>query len=239
MAAAIAAGLNAPFLITDSGSGRAAQVAQQHGGTPVGDNARLAESCDVIFLCAKPAQLDAVAVDLAGYGGIVVSALAATPAAVVAAAFPQARTVRIMPNTPVEHGAGVICVSDASDQAAVEQIRDLLEQLGRVERVAEYQMELATAIGGCAPAFFALLAQRLAQAATERGMSDQQARRIVGLALAGTGTLTGPAAYDYDTIKRAVASPGGLTEKALARLDESGLERAVADAVDAVLGSAG
>jgi pyrroline-5-carboxylate reductase len=236
MAGAIAAGIGTPFLITDGGSGRAAAVAKLHGGEAVSGNATLAERCDAIFLCHKPAQLADVASELAAFDGTIVSALAATGVDVLRERLPEAQIVRIMPNTAVALGEGVVAVSDASDPAALAAVSDLLAKLGDVEAVSEAEMEVATAIGGCAPAFFALFARRLAEAAEARGMERGQALRIVGNTLAGTGLLARDRQFDMEAIASEVASPGGLTERALACFDERGLAELVDAAVDAALG---
>lgn len=238
MARAIASGIRQPFAVTDSGSGRATEIAADLGGTALSNNAELAASCDAIFLCHKPAALETVARELSDYAGTIISVLAATPVESLKGQYPHAKVVRVMPNTPVELGEGVVIVSQASDTAehlpsAVEQ---LLESLGTIEFVPEEQMELATAIGGCAPAFYALFAQRLAESAVARGMDPQQALTIAGGTLTGTGALAMARGYDLPAVQREVASPGGLTERALQSFDENGLSELIDRAVDAVLG---
>lgn len=237
MARAIVAGLARPVLVTDGGSGRAMTLAAQCGGEAVAGNAELARRCEMLFLCHKPAQLTQVAAEIDGYAGTVVSVLAATPVATVKQLLPAAHVVRIMPNTPVEAREGVIVVSGASDTSdgALERVERLLEPLGSLERVPEELMELATAIGGCGPAFFALFAQRLAEAAVTRGMDPLQAARIAGDTLAGTGAIARLRAFDMAVVQQEVASPGGLTERALKSLDENGLAHLVDGAVSAVL----
>ena len=146
--------------------------------------------------------------------------------------------MRIMPNTPVEFGAGVICASESS--AGDSDTRDiavhLLGKLGTVEWVPEAQMEVATAIGGCAPAFYALFAERLTNAAVARGMDPGQAARVAGDTLFGAGRILREREYDAAAVQSEVASPGGLTERALASFDANGLADIVDRAVDAVLG---
>lgn len=241
MARAIAAGLERPFLITDSGSGRAAAVASELGGEAAAGNSDLAARCQTVFLCHKPAQLGDVAGEIEGFSGLLVSVLAATPVQALKQAFPSATVVRIMPNTPVEAHDGVIVVSEGSDggEDVRGQIAELLAPLGSVEYVSEDQMELATAIGGCAPAFFALFAQRLAEAATARGMDPAQSLRIAGNTLAGTGAVVRLRGFDMAAVQREVASPGGLTERALESFDQNGLANLIDAAVDAVLGREG
>lgn len=233
IARAIALGLGEPAAFADSGSGRAEELARATGGT-AGPAATVAQASDLLFLCHKPAQLNDVAAQLAGFAGTIASVLAATPLAALRRAYPSARVVRLMPNTPVELGAGVICVAEESDPD--EQLADLLKRLGHVIRLPESQFELATAVGGCAPAFFALFAQQLVDAATQRGMDAATARSIVGGTLNGTGRLLDANDMDTGATIAAVASPGGLTERALHSFDASGLQDAVSRAVATVLG---
>ncbi|MFY9265304.1 MAG: pyrroline-5-carboxylate reductase dimerization domain-containing protein [Solirubrobacterales bacterium] len=233
MARAIALGLGQPGMFSDSGSGRADKLAQLTGGTAA-DPEEVAGSAEILFLCHKPAQMAEIATRIGHFDGVVVSVLAATSLSSLRHAYPVATIVRAMPNTPVELNAGVICVageSDASPECDV-----MLERLGRVVRLPESQLDLATAIGGCAPAFFALFAGLLLEQATVRGMDPEIARVIVGGTLAGTASLLDANAMDTAATIAAVASPGGLTERALASFDQSGLNGAIGRAVATVLG---
>lgn len=233
MARAIALGLNEPALFSDSGSGRAKQLADQLNGAAktVED---VAAGSSLLFLCHKPAQLDQVAGRLADYSGTIASVLAATTLAALREAYPRATVVRLMPNTPVELRSGVICVAEESDQDA--RVDELLVRLGRVIRLPEAEFELATAIGGCAPAFLALFAQELVASAVARGMDPQLAGSIVGGTLLGTGQLLDANGMDTAAVIKAVASPGGLTERALESFAASRLPDAVSRAVATVLG---
>lgn len=233
MARAIAVGLREPALFADSGSGRAATLAADTGGEAA-DAEAVAEGSSVLFLCHKPAQLTDVASKIGQFDGILASVLAATPLAALREAYRSATVVRLMPNTPVEHGAGVTCVAGESDPAP--ELETLLERLGPVVRLPEDQIELATAVGGCAPAFFALFAQEMIASAVARGMDEQLARQIVGQTLLGTGVLLDANGVDTAAAITAVASPGGLTERALQSFGESGLQDAVERAVATVLG---
>lgn len=236
MARAIALGLREAAMFSDSGSGRAAALAADTGGQRA-EASDVAQQSDVLFLCHKPAQLQPVAGELGDFDGVLASVLAATPLVSLREAYPHATVVRLMPNTPAQFGAGVICVAEESDSAP--ELETLLERLGAVVRLPEAEIELATAIGGCAPAFFALFAQNLIAAAAARGMSDERARQIVGQTLLGTGVLLDANGVDTAAAITAVASPGGLTEKALASFGTSGLQDAVDRAVATVLGDGG
>ena len=238
MARAIALGLDLPVHLTDGGSGRALQLATQVGGTAHSSNQDLAAACDLIILCHKPAQLATVAGELQDFRGELVSALAATPVAALTAVYPAANVTRIMPNTPVEIGQGVVCIArtTASDTPPNDAVVALFEHLGELVFIDEVVFEQATALGGCGPAFYALFAGAFIDAAVAHGMQRDQAGQIVAHTLTGTGALLQERNFDTAAVQREVASPGGLTERALGSLNDAGLATIVADAVDAVLG---
>src|SRR5688572_32741549 len=108
MARALALGWGEPVLCTDSGSGRARELAALVGGQAVGSNRELAERADLVVLAHKPAQLAAVAHEIAGAAKAVVSILARTTQAEVRAAYLDTPVFRIEPNTPVAVRRGVL-----------------------------------------------------------------------------------------------------------------------------------
>ena len=70
----------------------------------------------------------------------------------------------------------------------------------------------------------------------EARRSGRPLKRVVNETLRGTGTALRSNGVDADALMTAVASPGGLTERALQSFDESGLQAAVDRAVATVLG---
>ncbi len=233
MARAIAVGIGQPASFCDSGSGRAQALAREVNGT-AGSIAEVAAGADVLFLCHKPKQLGEVAGEIGGYTGTVVSVLAATTLDQLRSAYQEATVVRIMPNTPVELHAGVTAIAAESDPSS--EVERLLGRLGTVVTTPEADFEAVTAVGGCAPAFFALFAKELIAAATARGLDHEQAKIVVAETLAGTGALLRVNGVDTQATMDAVASPGGLTEKALESFAASGLGATVDRAVATVLG---
>src|SRR6476646_8267862 len=104
MAAAMARGWAGEFermLFSDSGSGRASQLAEEVGGEAFDSNRELAAEADLVVLAVKPAEL--------GEARAVVSLLGATPLEKVAAVLPEAAAFRVMPNVAVEVRRGVLC----------------------------------------------------------------------------------------------------------------------------------
>jgi pyrroline-5-carboxylate reductase len=231
MAAAMARGWGAdagPLLFTDSGSGRASELATELGGEAVG-NGELAERADLIVLAVKPAALESVASELAGAKSVM-SLLGATPLERIAAAFPDAEDVcRVMPNVAVEVRRGVLCLAGSLPAEA----RRLLQMLGHVVELPDEDFDAATAIMGCAPAYLALAVEALADAGVEAGLGEELARELVVETTGGTAELLRER-HPHD-VRRAVASPGGSTEAGLEALDREGARAAFEAAVRASL----
>jgi pyrroline-5-carboxylate reductase len=216
------------MLYTDSGSGRAGDLAADLGGEALDSNAELAERADVVVLAVKPAHLEEVAAELAG-AGTVVSLLGATPLSRVEAAFPGADVIRVMPNVAVEVRRGVLCVAGAESP----EVRAMLELLGHVVDLPDEAFDAATAVMGCAPAYLALAVEALADAGADAGLDPELARELVVETTAGTAELL-RIRHPAD-VRGAVASPGGSTEAGLEALDAEGGREAFEAAVRASL----
>jgi pyrroline-5-carboxylate reductase len=240
MAHALALGWGDPVLCTDSGSGRAKELAALVGGEAVGSNRELAERSDVVVLAHKPAQLAAVAAEVAGAARVIVSILARTTQAEVRAAYPEAPVFRIEPNTPVEVKRGVLAfaIPDAPVDADLQaRVREQFGRLGTVLDVPEALMRIAGATGGVGPAYWALLVEAQVDSAIRRGMPQGLASRLVAETMAGSAELLRARDYDTLALRRAVASPGGTTARGLAALERGGVRAALAQAMDDVVDS--
>jgi pyrroline-5-carboxylate reductase len=231
MAAAMARGLQGAvdaMLFTDSGSGRAGELAAELGGEAVASNQELAERADLVVLAVKPAKLGVAAEEL-GEAKAVISLLGATSLQTLRGAFPGAEMVRVMPNVGVEVRKGVLCVAGDLGSDA----RKLLEGLGHVVDLPDSQFDAATAVMGCAPAYLALAVEAIADAGAADGLDPELARQLVVETAVGTAELL--RAHHPADLRRAVASPGGSTEAGLEALDREGAREAFEAAVRASL----
>lgn len=231
MAAAIARGWIGEWdrmLFFDPDSDRARKLAGDLGGEAVESNQQLAERADVVLLAVKPGALQQAAGELTGAQSVI-SILGATALADVQASFPGAKVGRVMPNVAVEVGGGVLCIAGDFDS----EVREKLGVLGSVVELPDSQFDVATALMGCSPAYFALVAEALVEAGVVAGLEDGLAEKLVVEAAAGTGALMRvrrPA-----DLRIAVTSPGGSTEAGLDALDREGAREAFAAAVQASL----
>lgn len=236
MASALARGWGDPVLCTDVLPGKAEALVAELGGEVAASNAELARAADAIFLCHKPDQLAAVAAQVEGNeeGAVVVSILAGVTLDAIRSAYPAAEAVvRLMPNVAVEIGRGVVCLAAESD--ASPELRALLERVATVVEVPERLIDVATAIQGVGPAYVALFVEAQVDAAVRLGMPPRMAVELATATTEGSAALL--AARDFDTLKlrRSVTSPGGVTARGLAALEDGGLRAAFQAAADAAV----
>jgi len=227
MAAAMARGWSASehdapskMLFTDSGSGRATALANEVGGDAVASNADLVKASDFVVLAMKPSGLDAVAESLPTPRAIL-SLLGATKVSRLVELFPDSTVLRLMPNLAVEAGRGVIAVAEpeGSDPQVIADALKLLGSLASVVELADDQMDAATAVMGCSPAYFAVVADALAKAGVKEGLDPVVSLHMVAESLAGTAELL-QRRTPFE-IQVAVASPGGSTEAGLEAFNEA------------------
>lgn len=239
MARALARGWGEPVLCTDGGSGRAAALAGEVGGEALSSNAELAERADLVVLCHKPYQLEAVAEQVAGRARAVVSVLGATPLAALEAVYPSTPLFRVMPNTPVEVRQGVTCFCEdtpGADDGLREDVRELFERVSTVVELPERLMDVATGTVGVSPAYLAVIVEAQVDAAVKQGLTADVATTIIVESIAGSAALVRARDGDTLAVRREVTSPAGSTARGLHALESAGVRAAFTDALDAVLG---
>jgi pyrroline-5-carboxylate reductase len=223
------------MLFSDADPERAQRLAEEVGGEAVEGNRELAESSDLVVLAVKPNALDAVAGEVAGAGKPVLSILAGTTLETLAKALPEVDLIRVMPNLGAQVRQAVLCVvyADGIDEGVRSSAGDALALVGEVIELDEELIDAATAIMGCTPGYLALMAEALVEAGKKEGLTEPQAQAMAAKAMGATGGLL--ELRDPGELKRAVASPGGMTEAGLEALEERDFRGAVRAAVDASL----
>ena len=237
MASAIARGIGEPALIYDVQPERAEALASRLGGAVAASNAELAEQADLVILAHKPAQLEEVAREVGGRAKAVASIVAATRIAQLEAAYPGVPVYRFIPNIPVEVGRGVFCYAPGTlaAEGPQEPLLRLFSRCGVIIPLDEPLIEPAMALMSCGPAFVALVVEAMADAGVRHGLEPRQAARLVVETMAGTAAYLDANDLDAAELRRRVATPGGLTEKGLGVLEETGLRRSFDAAVDLVV----
>lgn len=221
---------------------RTTYLAERYGISVENDNRAAIVGAHYVFLCVKPAQvpqlIEEIGEDIAGADEhvVIISMAAGVSLAAVEEAVPAAGApvVRVMPNTPMLVGKGVLAAAFgryvAEDQR--EAVRELLAAAGELVVVDEAQMDAVTAISGSGPAYFFLLAEALIDAGVSLGLPRDLATQLVRTTCAGAGKMLEQGG-DPAALRAAVSSPAGTTVAAVREFEESGLRGAVYRATEA------
>lgn len=197
-------------------------------------NRAAAAGADIVFLGVKPIGIQDLCREIAGAlrpDAVVVSVAAAVTIAQIEGALAAGQpVVRSMPNTPLMVGRGAVGLSAGSTatEAQVEEVVALLEASGLVRVVPEEQLDAVSAISGSGPAYAFYLAEAMARAGVELGLPADLARDLARATVAGAGAMLADPEADPAALRKAVTSPNGTTERAIAAFDEAGLPDIVA-----------
>jgi len=242
MACALARGWGQPVLCADPFTERAEALVAEVGGEALKSNTEVAQRADLVVLCHKPAQLVAVAGEVA--------ILAATSLQALREAYPGKPVYRFIPSLPVEVRQGAVVQGrDAEDEALREHpdrdasldalVASTFAELGALVVLDDSLVDVAMGLMSCAPAYVALVAEAQVDAGVRRGIPAAQGAELVVQTLAGTAELLRQRGYDTVAVRREVSSPGGLTARGVDALERAGLRAAFSDALDAVLAPKG
>ncbi len=228
-------GLSPSMVIDPAGTARPAPHRAVADASALPENFQPA----AVVLAVKPQRADDAmrAVAPWTHDATVLSIMAGRTLANLRAALPDAAAiVRAMPNTPAAIGRGIsVAVAepgvDAPRRALCARLLQAAGGLAWTED--EALLDPVTAVSGSGPAYVFLLAELLEEAGVAQGLPPALARRLARETVSGAGALLAASDEDAAALRRAVTSPGGTTESALAVLmEEAGwpdlLRRAVA-----------
>ncbi|PTT64376.1 pyrroline-5-carboxylate reductase [Arthrobacter sp. HMWF013] len=220
---------------------RAEELAVRHHGITAiageeepDNNKQAAKGSAVVILGVKPVGIQELAREISGSLSpttIVVSVAAAVSLAQLEAALPAGQPViRSMPNTPAKLGRGVISVSPGTHctPEQLQQAKDVFRGAGTVVEVPEEQVDAVSAISGSGPAYAFYLAEAMAAAGVELGLDAELSVLLARETVAGAGLMLAEPGADPAALRKAVTSPKGTTEAAIATFNEQGLPAIIA-----------
>ena len=140
--------------------------------------------------------------------------------------------IRMMPNTPVAVGAGMIqyCHAGVAPQA-LEAWRAAMAPAGRLDEVAESLIDAASSVSGCGPAWAYQFIEALADGGVAAGLPRAKAQEYAAQMLLGSARMVLESGAHPGALKDAVCSPGGSTIQGVRVLEERAFRGAVTDAV--------
>lgn len=207
-------------------------------------NRRAVAGAKLVVIAVKPAMVPALLDEIADAlepGVIVVSVAAGVTIAAMEERLPGTVTViRTMPNTPARVGRGVtgIAASSRASQAEVDLVVSLFQTVGETIVLDESQIDALSTISGSGPAYVFYLIEQLETAAKALGFSGADAALLVRETFAGSLELLAASGEQPSDLRRAVTSPNGTTERAIAAFDAADLAGVFQTATQAALARA-
>jgi pyrroline-5-carboxylate reductase len=208
------------------------------GAKATASNPEAAASADVVILAVKPHFIAAVLSEVSPTlrpEQLVVSIGAGVTLAQLEALAPQNPVIRVMPNTPVQVGAGAVAFSRGSratsDHAAL--VEQLFNAGGICLEVTEPQLDAVTGLSGSGPAYVCLIIEALADGGVRMGLPRPTALKLAAQTLLGGAKLVLETGEHPAALKDRVATPGGTTIAGLAALEEGRVRSSLIKAVEA------
>ncbi|WP_280193454.1 pyrroline-5-carboxylate reductase [Nocardia farcinica] len=231
------------LVVVETHQDRAELVASRFGVRVTGEVADAAIGADLLVIAVKPGDVDTVLTQLgkaelnAGdLDQVLVSLAAGVPTARLEAKMPAGfPVVRVMPNTPMLVGQGMIVLAPGryTKPSQLELVTEVLGTVGKVVTVAESQMDAVTAVSGSGPAYFFLVVEAMIDAAVSLGLSRDIATDLVVQTVVGSAALLDEAEQSAVELRAAVTSPAGTTAAALRELERAGVRSAFLEALHA------
>ena len=212
----------------------------------VTDAKTAAATCRYLFLGVKPqdmsALLEGLRPQLQENRPVLVSMAAGlTAAQIEEMAGGGLPVMRIMPNTPVALGCGVImyCKNDLLTAEDEQTLAEALSPAGIVDPLPEHLMDAGSALCGCSPAFTDLYMEAMADGAVACGIPRAKALKYAAAAVAGAARLALETGEHPGALKDKVCSPGGSTIQGVRVLENHAFRGAVMEAVITAAGASG
>lgn len=226
------------LLLANRSPEKALRLAEELGGVAV-DNRRAAAEADYLFLGVKPQMLSGMldgvqdVLNARTDRFVVVSMCAGKDLRTLAELLGKRPIIRIMPNIPVAVGGGVTLFTASPEVTEEEKagLRALLAASGLLLELDEHQMDAASGVTGCGPAFAAMFVEALADGAVACGLPRREAIRCAAQMMKGTAELLLETGEHPASLKDRVCSPAGSTIQGVRRLEQGAFRASVTDAV--------
>jgi len=143
--------------------------------------------------------------------------------------------VRAMPNTPMLVGCGVTCVA-SGPRATPEDVhwaQRLFGASGMAIVVEEGLMDAVTGLSGSGPAYLFYLIEAMTAAGVAEGIDPDIAAMLATQTCIGAGRLLAETKKPPESLRAAVTTPNGTTERAINIMEDAGVKDKIVEAIRA------
>ena len=216
-----------------------AELAQNRLGIDVlSDNRLLTMDSDVIFIATKPNYVKDILAEIKDEitpEKLIVSIAAGVSTSSINKIVPNARVIRVMPNTPalVKEGMCAVAKGEYANEMDIEFVMDLLSNIGRVIAVDEEQIDIVTAISGSGPAFFYKVIEDMARAGEKLGMDYEKSLMLATQTALGSAKMVfNRGELSVQNLIDNVATKGGCTFVGISVMNEEHSDKLFFDVIE-------
>lgn len=195
------------------------------------DNPLATQMADVIILCVKPWQTEAVIKEIHSSldGKILASAVSGVSLEQLQLwAGIGTSVMRVMPNIAVQFGESATCLSFAEvHKASIQPVSALFGQLGTAVVIEEKLMDAATVLGACGTAYALRYIRASMQAGIEIGFDAQTALAIAAQTAKGAAKMALEEQVHPEQLIDRVTTPQGCTIVGLNEMEHQGFSSAL------------
>ncbi len=202
------------------------------------DNRFLTINSDVVIIATKPNYVRAVLEEIKSEvttEKLIVSIAAGVSIETIESIIPNARVIRVMPNTPalVKEGMSAVAKGSKATEEDANFVVELLSNIGKVIRVEESQIDIVTAISGSGPAFFYKVIEDMARAGEKLGLEYEKSLMLATQTAVGSAKMIlGRGEIPVQTLIDNVATKGGCTFVGISVMNDENSEKLFYDVIE-------
>ena len=225
------------IMLSDFVPEKAAALAEELG-CQHGDNHTVVSTCDRVFLAVKPQVMADVLAPLQGAFAekqplVITMAAGITRSRIEELIGTHLPIIRIMPNTPVMVGSGMVlyCHNELVDDAVLADFLTDAVPCGQWDKLDEELIDAAGVVSGCGPAYMYMFLNALAKGAAACGVPQDKALSYAAATMIGAAKMVQQTGQDPEVLKDNVCSPGGSTIAGVRALEAADFDKAILDCV--------
>lgn len=237
----IRAGLVTPdtLIASDPSEAAAAGFAKETGAHTTPSNARVLDFASVLVLAVKPDQVAGVLSQVRDRFTpqhlLISIAAGVTLAKLENGLGPNARVIRVMPNTPALVGASAsaYALGKSASPEDSQLARKLLSSVGLAFELKESLLDAVTGLSGSGPAYVYLIIEALSDGGVAAGLPREVATKLAAQTVLGSARMVLETGLHPGALKDMVTSPGGTTIEGIHELEKGKLRGTLMSAVRA------
>ena len=228
------------IIATNKNKAKLSKIKKQFKGIKTTiNNKEAVKNSDIVFICVKPQNIDAVLSEIKDFvkNQLIVSIAAGIKTKHIESILGKKRIIRVMPNINCLVGemAAGFSKGKFATKKDIGNVERLLNSAGISFLIKEDLIDALSAISGAGPAFFAYFIDAIAKAGIKNGLSKEMAYKLAAKTALGTGKLLLEKNLTPADVIKMVASKKGVTLAGLKVLKKNKADKILEKTINAAI----